>query len=105
MWYDQFECCRFIHWAAAPKRAIQQIGWCSPIDPWLTLNTDGSVINPWSKVVAGGLLRNGDGNVIFAFKVNFGRCSITRTELRGAIKGLELAWSFGAHRVILQMDS
>ncbi|CAN0854912.1 Putative ribonuclease H protein At1g65750 [Linum grandiflorum] len=43
--------------------------------------------------------------VLFSFSANFGSCSITRAEIRGAIHGLILAWDKGFRRVHLQLDS
>ncbi|CAN1301576.1 Putative ribonuclease H protein At1g65750 [Linum perenne] len=37
--------------------------------------------------------------------MNLGWCTVTRAELRGAITGLELAWSYGFRKIILQLDS
>ncbi|CAN0890369.1 Putative ribonuclease H protein At1g65750 [Linum grandiflorum] len=94
-----------IHQAHAKKKVIKQIGWCAENHPWVTLNTNGSVINPDSKDAAGGVLRNSDGNVLRAFMSNLGVCSITRADLRGVVDGLELAWQLGIHNVALRFDS
>ncbi|CAN1293336.1 Putative ribonuclease H protein At1g65750, partial [Linum perenne] len=40
-----------------------------------------------------------------AFVSNFGACSITREEIRVALRGLLFAWDSRARRVMLQMDS
>ncbi|CAL1392737.1 unnamed protein product [Linum trigynum] len=37
--------------------------------------------------------------------MNLGRCSITRAEIWGAIRDLQLAWDLGYKRVELQLDS
>ncbi|CAN1140912.1 Putative ribonuclease H protein At1g65750 [Linum perenne] len=37
--------------------------------------------------------------------MNLGCCSFTRAEIRGAISGLELAWTYGFRQVSLQIDS
>ncbi|CAN1256844.1 Putative ribonuclease H protein At1g65750 [Linum perenne] len=37
--------------------------------------------------------------------MNLGCCTVTRAELRGAITGLELAWSYGFRNIDLQLDS
>ncbi|CAN1836419.1 Putative ribonuclease H protein At1g65750 [Linum perenne] len=37
--------------------------------------------------------------------MNLRFCSITRAELRGAVRGLQLAWEAGFKKVILRMDS
>ncbi|CAN1310609.1 Putative ribonuclease H protein At1g65750 [Linum perenne] len=37
--------------------------------------------------------------------MNLGDCSITRAELHGAIRGLEIVWDKGYNRVFVQLDS
>ncbi|CAN1746335.1 Putative ribonuclease H protein At1g65750 [Linum perenne] len=37
--------------------------------------------------------------------ITLGCCTVTRAELRGAITGLELAWSYGFRNIDLQLDS
>ncbi|CAI0459471.1 unnamed protein product [Linum tenue] len=37
--------------------------------------------------------------------MNLGKCTITRAEIWGALKGLEIAWDAGYRRVELQLDS
>ncbi|CAN1127411.1 Putative ribonuclease H protein At1g65750 [Linum perenne] len=71
---------------------------------WVTVNTDGSVNPQTRKAAAGGLLRDVDGRCLHAFTMNLGVCSITRAELRGAIRGLEIAWDNGFRHVELQID-
>ncbi|CAN1794533.1 Putative ribonuclease H protein At1g65750 [Linum perenne] len=75
-----------------------------PVD-WVTVNTDGSVINQSGKATAGGLIRDHLGHCFLAFSANVGKCSITRAELRGILHGLELTWSSGYKKVRLQTDS
>ncbi|CAN1824281.1 Putative ribonuclease H protein At1g65750 [Linum perenne] len=74
-------------------------------DGWFTINTDGAVENRSGNAAAGGLIRNEHGHCIAAFSMNIGKCSITRAELRGAIKGLNCAWEIGLRKVELQVDS
>ncbi|CAN0920998.1 Putative ribonuclease H protein At1g65750, partial [Linum grandiflorum] len=52
----------------------------------------------------GGLIRNSQGQCIAAFAANLGRCTITRTEIRGAIFGFQLVWDLGFRNVQLQLD-
>ncbi|CAN1301573.1 Putative ribonuclease H protein At1g65750 [Linum perenne] len=62
----------------------------------------------WSqqnRAAAGGIIRSHDGHGLVAFSMNLGWCTVTRAELRGAITGLELAWSYGFRKIILQLDS
>ncbi|CAN0911618.1 Putative ribonuclease H protein At1g65750, partial [Linum grandiflorum] len=81
------------------------IGWQAPPEDWVTINTDGSVIQPGNQAAGGGVIRDAQGRVLSAFAANFRSCSITRAELRGAIHGLSLAWDKGYWKVQLQMDS
>ncbi|CAN0912824.1 Putative ribonuclease H protein At1g65750 [Linum grandiflorum] len=71
----------------------------------ITINTDGSVIQPSGVAAAGGLIRDSQGHCLVAFAANLGICSITRAERRGATFGLKLAWDLGFRNVQLQTDS
>ncbi|CAN1141554.1 hypothetical protein LINPERHAP1_LOCUS29479 [Linum perenne] len=37
--------------------------------------------------------------------MNFGCCTITRAEIRGAISGIEISWNYGYRQVELQLNS
>ncbi|CAN1140347.1 Putative ribonuclease H protein At1g65750, partial [Linum perenne] len=81
------------------------IGWkAGPCDN-ITINTDGSVLQPLSQAAAGGLLRDYLGRPIRTFVANLGRCSIMRAELRTAEFGLMIAWDRGFKKAHLQLDS
>ncbi|CAN1815404.1 Putative ribonuclease H protein At1g65750 [Linum perenne] len=87
------------------RRRETFISWIPAPDDWITVNTDGSVIQPHSQAAGGGIIRDSNGAKLAAFSANFGRCSIMRAELRAAALGLETAWSLGCRRVNLQLDS
>ncbi|CAN1176559.1 Putative ribonuclease H protein At1g65750 [Linum perenne] len=86
-------------------KEVVNIAWDPGPIGWVTVNTDGSVNPQTRKAAAGGLLRDADGRCLHAFTMNLGVCSITRAELRGAIRGLEIAWDNGFRHVELQIDS
>ncbi|CAN1125267.1 Putative ribonuclease H protein At1g65750 [Linum perenne] len=86
------------------KRQIQ-VAWQAGPAGWVTVNSDGSVLNGQSKAAAGGLLRDEDGRCVEAFACNLGKCSITRAEIRGALEGIWLAWTRGFRKVQVQIDS
>ncbi|CAN0906062.1 Putative ribonuclease H protein At1g65750 [Linum grandiflorum] len=90
---------------AASVRNEVLVGWNAAPSDFVTVNTDGSVIQPNSDAAAGGIFRDSQGKVLHTFAANLGRCTITRAELRGAIFGLRLAWDHGFRKVILQLDS
>ncbi|CAN0879346.1 Putative ribonuclease H protein At1g65750 [Linum grandiflorum] len=88
-----------------PQRQEALIGWQAPPENWVTVNTDGSVLQPGNRATGGGVIRDSYGRVLKTFVANSGSCSITRAELRGVIHGLSLAWDMGYRKVCLQMDS
>ncbi|CAN1165594.1 hypothetical protein LINPERPRIM_LOCUS33817 [Linum perenne] len=42
---------------------------------------------------------------MLAYTMNLGYCSITRAEMRGALRGLELVWDAGYRKLIVRLDS
>ncbi|CAN1185855.1 Putative ribonuclease H protein At1g65750 [Linum perenne] len=89
------------------KRARQEhmIRWEAAQSPWVTLNTDGSVIATTGQAATGGALRSSDGRLMDAFSGNLGKCSITRAEITGLVIGLERAWNLAVRDVAVQVDS
>ncbi|CAN1794490.1 Putative ribonuclease H protein At1g65750 [Linum perenne] len=87
------------------RRRETLLRWILAPDEWLTVNCDGSVIQPGSLAAAGGIIRNSSGRKLGVFAANLGTCTITRAELRAASIGLDMAWNMGARKVHLQVDS
>ncbi|CAN1176722.1 Putative ribonuclease H protein At1g65750 [Linum perenne] len=87
------------------RRRDTLVRWIPAPDEWITINTDGSVIQPLSYAAGGGVIRNSHGAKLAAFAANFGKCSIMRAELRAAAIGLSLAWDMGFRKVNIQIDS
>ncbi|CAN1243301.1 Putative ribonuclease H protein At1g65750, partial [Linum perenne] len=81
------------------------IGWKAGPSDCITINTDGSVLQPHSQAAAGGILRTFLGRPVSTFAANLGSCSIMRAELRAAEIGLMIAWDRGYKKVHLQLDS
>ncbi|CAL1389137.1 unnamed protein product [Linum trigynum] len=67
------------------------------------LNSDGSVVN--GQAAAGGVLRDENGRLIRAFSMKLGEVSITRAELEGIVKGLQVAWNEGLRCIVVHTDS
>ncbi|CAN1760301.1 Putative ribonuclease H protein At1g65750, partial [Linum perenne] len=86
-------------------RQRRDVSWDPGPGGWVTLNSDELVRFDSKKATTGGLLRNMEGRLLFAFTMNLGCCSITRVELRGAIEGLTRTWEAGFRKVVLQLDS
>ncbi|CAN1169620.1 Putative ribonuclease H protein At1g65750 [Linum perenne] len=84
-------------------RVEANIAWQAGGPGWVTLNSDGSVVQ--GRAAAGGILRDNEGRGLLAYSTNLGICSITRAELRGALEGIKQAWDAGYRRVEIQTDS
>ncbi|CAL1366987.1 unnamed protein product [Linum trigynum] len=81
------------------------VGWRPAPTGWITVNSDGSLLRPSGSTAVGGALRDWQGRLLGAYTMNLGKCTITRAEIWGALKGLELAWEAGHRQVELQLDS
>ncbi|CAN1152696.1 Putative ribonuclease H protein At1g65750, partial [Linum perenne] len=81
------------------------IGWRAGSSDCITINTDGSVLQPHSRAASGGIVRTFLGRPVSSFASNLGRCSIMRAELRAAEIGLMIAWDMGYKKIHLQLDS
>ncbi|CAN1146754.1 hypothetical protein LINPERPRIM_LOCUS20623 [Linum perenne] len=51
------------------------------------------------------ILRDSLGRCFEAFRCNLGSCSVIKAELGDILVGLQLAWSFGYHKILVQSDS
>ncbi|CAN1849082.1 Putative ribonuclease H protein At1g65750 [Linum perenne] len=87
------------------SRTITEVEWDPGPEDWITLNTDGSVLQPSGIATIGGLIRNHLGFCSLAFSGKLGICSITRAELRAILQGLDYAWNGGHRKVLVQTDS
>ncbi|CAN1274277.1 Putative ribonuclease H protein At1g65750 [Linum perenne] len=85
------------------SRIEADIAWQAGRPGWITLNSDGSVVQ--GRAAAGGIVRDNEGRGLLAYSMNLGICSITRAELRGALEGIKRAWEAGYRRVEIQSDS
>ncbi|KAJ1388403.1 Ribonuclease H domain [Sesbania bispinosa] len=86
-------------------RRICDVGWTTPPEDWVKVNTDGSVRNGGAQAACGGIIRNHLGGWLLGFQENLGSASVLMAEMRGIINGLEVAWSLGAEKVLLECDS
>ncbi|CAN1826177.1 Putative ribonuclease H protein At1g65750 [Linum perenne] len=79
----------------ASRRIDTHIGWKAGPSDCITINTDGSVLQPHSQAAAGGILTTSMGRLMSTFVANLGRCSIMRAELCVAEIGLMIVWDMG----------
>ncbi|CAN1807594.1 Putative ribonuclease H protein At1g65750 [Linum perenne] len=94
-----------ILFGAAKQREEVLVQWKQPPENFISINTDGSVLQPHSHASAVGILRDEQGRKLAVFAANLGTCSIMRAELRAADIGLKIAWKMGFRKIHLQMDS
>lgn len=52
------------------------ISWSPPTPGFVKLNCDGSVVDQGRRATCGGILRDHDGNFIFAFAGNLGQATV-----------------------------
>ncbi|CAL1382992.1 unnamed protein product [Linum trigynum] len=71
------------------------VGWRPAPTGWITVNSDGSLLRSSGSTVVGGALGDGQGRLLGAYAMNLGRCTITRVEIWGELKRLEIAWDAG----------
>ena len=81
------------------------IKWIAPLEPFVKLNTDGSVIGNPGMASAGGLLCNSASAWISGFSLNMGITSNNIVELGAIQQGLILAWELGFKFIHLEIDS
>ncbi|CAN1122703.1 hypothetical protein LINPERPRIM_LOCUS2870 [Linum perenne] len=81
-----------INLTSSTTRQIEtHIGWKAELSDCITINTDGSVLQPHSQTTAGSILQTHLRRPMSTFAANLGRCSIMRAELRAAEIGLMIA--------------
>ncbi|CAL8164317.1 unnamed protein product [Prunus armeniaca] len=91
--------------AILPERSVAYLHWMAPLPSCCKVNTDGSIINSFGLIGAGGLLRDSCGNWIKGFFVNLGHGSIIEAELWGIFWGINMAWDVGFRIVEIECDA
>lgn len=75
----------------------------APASKFLNLNTDASVVN--GRASGGGLVRDVDGKVIFAFYKEFGDVDVLTAEAMSLLHRLWLCYGKGLHGIYVESDS
>jgi len=81
------------------------IGWRYPPIDWVKVNVDGCSKGNPGVAGAGGVIRDAMGKWIVGFAINIGICTSVGAELWAIANGLQLAWSKGFRKIILESDS
>ncbi|KAK9045415.1 hypothetical protein V6N11_059295 [Hibiscus sabdariffa] len=79
--------------------------WVAPSVGWWKVNTDGSHIPVCGLAACGGVIKDCCDMWIRGFSKSIGRCTILEAELWGIHIGLEMAWSLGCRKLIVESDS
>ncbi|KAL0411456.1 UNVERIFIED_CONTAM: putative ribonuclease H protein [Sesamum latifolium] len=85
--------------------APKLVCWLPPHDELVKLNCDGASKGNPGEAGVGGLLRNKQGKLIFAYNDSIGHHSNIYVELCALVRGLELAKEFGYLQVWVEMDA
>ena len=81
------------------------IKWNAPLEPFIKLNIDGSLLGNLGLAGASELLRNSSGAWISGFSLHMGITSNNIAKLGAICKGLLLAWNLGFKFIHLEIDS
>ncbi|GJS86227.1 LURP1-like domain-containing protein [Tanacetum coccineum] len=81
------------------------IGWITPPDGWVMLNTDGASRGNLGDAGGGGILRDDRGHFIRAFAENYGICTVTISELLAFMRGITMARDMGIKKLFVKVDS
>jgi len=84
---------------------ITQVNWKTPPTDIFKLNTDGSAMNNSGKIGGGGILRDHQGNMIYAFSIPLGIGSNNLAETLAAQQGIYWCVQHGFKKIILEVDS
>ncbi|KAK8475931.1 hypothetical protein V6N12_056672 [Hibiscus sabdariffa] len=79
--------------------------WRQPSLGWLCLNADVSLSSIDGVGTIGGVLRDSFGTWLQGYCKCIGKTSTIQAELWGIYVGLQIAWSFGTDRLVVQSDS
>lgn len=84
---------------------LKAIKWTRPPRGSFKLNVDGSSLENPSMAGGGGILRDADGKLVFAFSRFFGTCSNDATEIRAVLEGLKICKQLGYNCIDIEGDS
>ena len=81
------------------------VSWNKPRLGTYKLNTDGSALQNSGKIGGGGILRDHQGKILYAFSLPFGVCTNNTTEIKAALYGLDWCEQHGYKNIELEVDS
>ena len=84
---------------------ITLVSWNRPPNGIHKLNTDGSAIINSGQTGGGGILRDNQGKLIYAFSIPLGFGTNNSAEIQAALHGLNWCQQHGFKKIILEVDS
>nr|XP_027071886.1 uncharacterized protein LOC113696707 [Coffea arabica] len=92
-------------WVGRQARRVEcrTVSWQRPSPHYYKLNTDASVYQ--GRALGGGLLRNMDGNLVFAFYKEFGESDVLMAESLSLMHDLLLCSERQAQNLLVEVDS
>jgi len=84
---------------------ITLVMWKTPPINKYKLNTDGSALHNPGKIGGGGILRDDQGVIIYAFAIRFGEGTNNQVEVQAACYGLNWCLQHGYNNILLEVDS
>ena len=87
-----------------PSVTIRQIAWKPPLQHWIKVNIDGSLLGD-AQASCGGIIKDHEGKFIAAWSVNLGSCSIVMEELWGVYQGVFISHNMAYQNVWIKTDS
>lgn len=92
---------------ASYKHAImvKEVTWEKPQQPFLKLNIDGNSLSNPGKIGGGGIVRDYQGNMIYAFTIPLGIGTNNQAEIQAVSHGLDWCIHHGYRKIHLEVDS
>ncbi|XP_015064594.1 uncharacterized protein LOC107009770 [Solanum pennellii] len=92
---------------ASYKHAImvKEVTWEKPQQPFLKLNTVGSALNNPGKIGGGGIVRDYQGNMIYAYTIPLGIGTNNQAEIQAVSHGLHWCIQHGYRKIHLEVGS
>ncbi|XP_015075597.1 uncharacterized protein LOC107019727 [Solanum pennellii] len=83
---------------------VKEVKWEKPHQPFLKLKTDGSALDNPGKIGGGGIVRDHQGNMIYAFTIPLGIGTNNQAEIQAASHGLDWCIQHGYRKIHLEVD-
>ena len=84
---------------------VTMVKWERPPEGLHKLNTDGSAKHNTGQIGGGGILRDHQGKLIYAFAIPLGFGTNNFAEIQAALHGLQWCQQHGFKKIILEVDS